>query len=69
METKKYDATYHLGKTTVHIVSPETVLGRKMTEEEKQKVLDEIKKVNIDKWLRLWYYYQMYYSIWDIIYS
>ena len=41
METKKYDATYHLGKTTVHIVSPETVLGRKMTEEEKQKVLDE----------------------------
>ena len=44
METKKYDATYHLGKTTVHIVSPETVLGRKMTEEEKQKVLDEIKK-------------------------
>ena len=48
METKKYDATYHLGKTTVHIVSPETVLGRKITEEEKQKVLDEIKKVNIE---------------------
>ena len=39
MENKKYD---------VHIVSPETVLGRKMTEEEKQKVLDEIKKVNIE---------------------
>ena len=49
MENKKYDATYYIGKTTVHIVSPETVLGRKMTEEEKQKVLDEIKKVNIDK--------------------
>ena len=48
MEIKKYDATYHLEKTTVHIVSPETVLGRKMTEEEKQKVLDEIKKVNIE---------------------
>ena len=48
METKKYDATYQHRKTTVHIVSPETVLGRKMTEEEKQKVLDEIKKVNIE---------------------
>jgi hypothetical protein len=47
METK-YDATYHFGKTTVHIVSPETVLGRKMTEEEKQKVLDEIIKVNVE---------------------
>lgn len=45
---QKYDATYHFGKTTVHIVSPETVLGRKMTEEEKQKVLDEIKRINID---------------------
>ena len=44
----KYDATYKVGKTTVNIVSPETVLGRKMTEKEKQKVLDEIKKVNIE---------------------
>lgn len=44
----KYDATYKIGKTTIHIVSPETVLGRKMTEEEKQKVLDDIKKVNIE---------------------
>lgn len=44
----KYDATYHRGKTTVHIVSPETVLGRKMTEDEKQRILDEIKRVNIE---------------------
>lgn len=48
MKSKKYDATYYIGKTTVHIVSPETVLGRKMTEEEKQKILDDIKKVNIE---------------------
>lgn len=44
----KYDVTYQRGKTTVHIVSPETVLGRKMTDEEKQRVLDEIKRVNIE---------------------
>ena len=48
MKSKKYDATYYIGKTTVHIVSPETVLGRKMTEIEKEKILDEIKKVNIE---------------------
>lgn len=44
----KYDATYKRGKTTVHIVSPETVLGRKMTTEEKQKILDDIRNVNIE---------------------
>ena len=37
MENKKYDATYYIGKTTVHIVSPETVLGRKMTGRSKKQ--------------------------------
>ena len=48
METHKCDVTYYRGKTKVSIVSPETVLGRKMTEEEKQKVLDENKRINIE---------------------
>ena len=48
MENQKYDVSYRIGKITVNIVSPETVLGRKMTEEEKQKVLDDIKRVNIE---------------------
>ena len=48
MENKKYDASYYVGKTKVNIVSPETVLGRKMTEMEKEKILEEIKKVNIE---------------------
>lgn len=33
---------------TVNIVCPETILGRKMTEEEINKILDDIKKVNIE---------------------
>lgn len=48
MENEKYDASYYVGKTKVNIVSPETVLGRKMTKEEKQIILEEIKKVNIE---------------------
>lgn len=48
MEIYKCDVTYYRGKTKVSIVSPETVLGRKMTEEEKQKVLDENKRINIE---------------------
>ena len=48
MENEKYDASYYVGKTKVNIVSPETVLGRKMTEMEKEKILEEIKKVNIE---------------------
>lgn len=41
MEEKeeKYDATYHFGNTTVHIVGPPP-----MTEEEIDKVLDEYHK-------------------------
>lgn len=39
---KKYDAFVKKGNTKVYIISPETTLGRKMTDEEKQKVLDEI---------------------------
>ncbi len=40
----KYDAEYRIGKTRVFIVSPENEarLGRKMTEEEKQIILDDI---------------------------
>ncbi|MPM69626.1 hypothetical protein SDC9_116574 [bioreactor metagenome] len=40
----KYDAEYRVGKTRVFIVSPENEarLGRKMTEEEKQIILDDI---------------------------
>ena len=48
MKNEKYDASYYVGKTKVNIVSPETVLGRKMTEMEKEKILEEIKKVNIE---------------------
>ena len=44
----KYDLTVKKGKTTIHIVSPETLLGRKMTEKEKQRVLEEIKRINIE---------------------
>lgn len=36
MEEKKYDVTYKLGKTTVHVVAPLL-----MTEEEKEKILSE----------------------------
>ena len=31
----KYDAEYRIGRSKVYIISPETVLGRKMTDEEK----------------------------------
>lgn len=46
MEDIKYDASYYVGKTKVNIVSPETILGRKMTKEEIQKVLDDVIDVN-----------------------
>ncbi|MBU8905564.1 hypothetical protein [Desertibacillus haloalkaliphilus] len=36
MEEKKYDATYKLGKTTVHVVAPEP-----MSEEERYKRVRE----------------------------
>lgn len=48
MEIHKCDVTYYRGKTKVSIVSPETVLGRKMTEEEKQRILEDVKRVNIE---------------------
>lgn len=40
----KYDAEYRIGKARVFIVSPENKarLGRKMTEEEKQIILDDV---------------------------
>lgn len=38
----KYDAEYRYGRAKVYIISPETVLGRKMTDEEKQIILDDI---------------------------
>ncbi len=38
----KYDAEYRIGRSKVYIISPETVLGRKMTDEEKQIILDDI---------------------------
>lgn len=39
------DATYHIGNTTIHIVAP------KITEEERQKRLEEIKQLIIQlKW-------------------
>ncbi len=51
----EYDATYKLngGKTVCHVVSPERVLGRKMTEEEIQAILDEVKRIKIDRLIRL----------------
>lgn len=48
LNNTKYDKTIKRGKTTVHIVSPETMLGRKMTDEEIKVVLDEVKRVNIE---------------------
>ncbi|MEG2246334.1 MAG: hypothetical protein RSC84_02695 [Peptostreptococcaceae bacterium] len=40
----QYDAEYKIGNTKVYIVSPENParLNRKMTEEEKQIILDDI---------------------------
>lgn len=39
-----YDAEYKIGGATVYVVSPENEarLGRKMTDEEKQIILDDI---------------------------
>lgn len=37
-----YDEEYTIGRAKVYIISPETVLGRKMTDEEKQIILDDI---------------------------
>lgn len=51
----KYDASYLLngGKTKGYVVSPETVLGRKMTDEEIQRVLDDVKRINIQYYTRI----------------
>ena len=40
----KYDEEYRIGRTRVYIISPENEarLGRKMTDEEKQIILDDI---------------------------
>ncbi|SDZ00126.1 hypothetical protein SAMN05444416_11185 [Thermoactinomyces sp. DSM 45892] len=37
VENTEYDATYKIGNTTIHVVAP------KITEEEKQRRLEEIK--------------------------
>lgn len=42
---KEYDAFYKHGNTRVYIISPERTLGRKMTDEEKQKILDDASRV------------------------
>lgn len=39
-----YDAEYKIGRAKVYIVSPETVLGRKMTDEEIKMVLEDVSK-------------------------
>lgn len=45
MDDKEYDGFYKHGNTKVYIISPERVLGRKMTEEEKQRILDDASRV------------------------
>lgn len=40
----KYDATYFIGNTTVHVVAPQ------ITEQEKKRRLDEIQKINWVIW-------------------
>lgn len=44
---------YKKNNTKVYMVSPETTLGRKMTDEEKQKVLDEISRVKSNMYMRI----------------
>lgn len=44
----KYDKTHKIGNTTIHVVSPETTLGRKMTQEEKDSILQECARVNLE---------------------
>lgn len=44
----EYDKTYKIGNATVHVVSPETTLGRKMTQEEIDSILKECAKVNLE---------------------
>lgn len=42
---RKYDATYHFGKTVVHIVAPPP-----MTDEAKEKILRELQLVEWKVW-------------------
>ncbi|GGA37374.1 hypothetical protein GCM10007416_07850 [Kroppenstedtia guangzhouensis] len=43
----KYTATYQIGETTVHIVAPD------ITEEEREKRLEEIKRIIRRIWMEL----------------
>lgn len=44
----EYDKTYKLGNTIVHVVSPETTLGRRMTKDEIDAILQDCAKVNLE---------------------
>ncbi|WP_304340256.1 hypothetical protein [Metaclostridioides mangenotii] len=51
----EYDVKYkyNSGKTIVHIVSPERILKRKMTQMEIQYILDDVKKLKIERLKRI----------------
>ncbi|WP_201259774.1 hypothetical protein [Tissierella sp. P1] len=46
---KKYDATYKFGNTTVHVVAPPP-----MSEEEKERILDEFHRTAFKIWQRIY---------------
>ncbi|SMO63805.1 hypothetical protein [Melghirimyces algeriensis] len=46
-DRKEYDATYQIGNTTIHIVAPD------LTEEERQRRLEEVKKVIWSLWVEV----------------
>ncbi|MGJ0847472.1 hypothetical protein ACR77J_12345 [Tissierella praeacuta] len=48
MKKEKYDATYKFGNTTVHVVAPPP-----MTDEEKNKILDEFHQAGYEIWKNL----------------
>ncbi|MDU5081205.1 hypothetical protein [uncultured Tissierella sp.] len=48
MKKEKYDATYKLGDAIVHVVAPPP-----MSEEEKEKILDEFHQAGFEIWRKL----------------
>ncbi len=48
MEKEKYDATYKIENTTVHVVAPPP-----MTNEEKERILDEFHQAGYKIWQKI----------------
>lgn len=42
----KYAKVYETDNAIIRIITPEQILGRPMTDEEKEKVLEEVRKAN-----------------------